>query len=65
VNVTREDRRRAWLANEEHLGPLPPELAEPSCERCNDREARLGSRLCRQCNDDDDAAMLAAYMCVG
>ena len=65
MSITREDRRRAWLANEDQLPPIPPELSKPSCERCRDREASDNYRLCKQCRDDDDAAMMAAYMCCG
>lgn len=43
----------------------PECVAAQRCKRCKIRDARPNYQLCKQCNDDDDAAMLAAYMCVG
>lgn len=40
-------------------------LEPPRCERCKEREARNGYRLCKKCQDDDDAAIMAAYMFCG
>ncbi len=46
----------------ERLPPLPP---PGPCERCKERESESGRWLCKKCRDDDDAAMMAAYMCIG
>jgi hypothetical protein len=35
------------------------------CERCGSEHDRTGYRLCKKCQDDDDAAIMAAYMCCG
>lgn len=43
----------------------PACVRKPTCERCKKGEPRSGYRLCKKCNDDDDAAMMAAYMCCG
>lgn len=37
----------------------------PKCERCEKPNDRPGYRLCKKCNDDDDAAIMAAYAACG
>jgi hypothetical protein len=35
------------------------------CERCGGENTRTGYPLCKACQDSDDAAIMAAYMCCG